>query len=237
MFMLETVLAPFVFFWLSFTALEDDHCEKWQKYSCKYGIQLEQLMEIFRDRGYHLVPFTDSDEDSDTYMKIRNNECYDPEYIKLYANGKLEKEDRCREKYKFRLQRMESSSALNLFIVLNTGEFVGWFSVGPLDDKNAKKAEVAYMIWQRYSGYKMECHKRHLSTEVLGKVISALEELKARGVFHAELLYATVHPKNIRSTKILEKNGFFSDEKISETSWGPRKIYFRPLGTVNKPPV
>jgi RimJ/RimL family protein N-acetyltransferase len=223
------ILIPLVLFWLSFSVLEDDHCERWQKYSCKYGIPLEQLTEIFRAHGYHLVPFTDSDEDLDAYMRIRNNECYDPKYIELYAGGKPDEKDYCRKRCKFRVQGIESLRSLSLFIVLDSGELIGWISVGPLDGKETKKAEIAHMIWQRYSGYKMECHKHHLSTETLGKTISIVEQLKARGIFHAEFLHATVHPKNIKPIKILEKNGFFSNGEISETQWGPRKTYSRPL--------
>jgi hypothetical protein len=226
---LENILIPLAFFFLSFVVLEDDHCEKWQKYSFKYGIQLEQLTDIFRGHGYHLVPFTNSDEDSDAYLKIRNNECYSSEYIKLYANGKLQKENDCRKTCKFRAKSMESLASLNLFIVLDTGEFVGWVSVGKLSDKNSKGAGIAYMMWQRYSGYKMKCHRHHLLTEVLGKVISAVELLKERGVFSADFLYATVHPENIKSTKVLEKNGFSSDGRMSNALWGLRKIYKRPL--------
>jgi hypothetical protein len=208
-----------------------DFERRWAPHAKRWGIDMDTLKSLFATNEFILVPFVRSRNDFDNYFAIRNNTGGSMEHIKFFMDGTRKPENECRAMFELRCGKMNSDLSLSLFVIPVGStrcdwENYGWIAVGGLNGSKNLAAEIAYMRFGKRR------HRQGMMSRACTKVIAAVSELRTRGIYSANSLYATVHPDNASGIKLLLKSGFTTDDSPPvETPFGPRKTYTRQIIT------
>lgn len=183
--------------------------------------QLEKLLTLKDEKNkkeYKLVPITKSKE----YMKFWEElfVTSDSEYMKFWGTGAMLTSEEALDSFNQNIDGMYSNppSSMTFIITLN-GQLAGEIFINHLDvNKNENLPDIGYVISQKFS-------RRGIGTIGLKLFINFLEYLVNNKIYNLRGVYATAHPENTGSQKILKSRGFNVNNEIKQTCHGPRNFY------------
>lgn len=186
-----------------------------QKFKIKES-EFENLL-YSNDKKQKLVPASKNHLELFKAVFCHNNS----EYMKYFAYGKGKPENLAEKILENKMSRMYKKDkelpASLTFVIIDNNKAAGVVMVGPVSNKSYP--EVAYIIKKDYAN-------RGLGGFAVKTLLLLLKKLRENKIYSYSKIYATCHPNNLYSNKILKNAGFSTDGKEIKKDFGPRYEYF-----------